>query len=360
MRTATRKTTTATGRPIVKVVKNILVIRNDKLGDFMLAWPAFALLKKQYPQAVITALVPSYTKAMAELCPSIDKIVIDSPDKSTLSGAIDLARILKHENFDAVVSLYTEARTALACFLARIPQRIAPATKIAQIFSNHKLSQHRSRSEKPEYEYNIDLIKFFIRIQGGNETIFPAPPYLEFEQNEISSIRQTYIQENKVGKNLLIIIHPGTGGSAINLSLDQYADLLSEITKTVSAHVIITAGPGEVDTAEELSLKLANTEHSVYISKGGLKNFCRFIATCDLFISGSTGPLHIAGALNMRTAAFYPARRSATSLRWQTINQADKRISFSPERYNGIDDMKTISMPNCADKIISFISDACP
>ena len=26
-------------------MKNVLVIRNDKLGDFMLAWPSFAMLK---------------------------------------------------------------------------------------------------------------------------------------------------------------------------------------------------------------------------------------------------------------------------------------------------------------------------
>ena len=47
--------------------KSILVIRNDKLGDFMLAWPAFALLKKQYPESEITALVTAYKKDMAEL-----------------------------------------------------------------------------------------------------------------------------------------------------------------------------------------------------------------------------------------------------------------------------------------------------
>ena len=27
-------------------IKNILVVRNDKLGDFMLTWPALSYLKK--------------------------------------------------------------------------------------------------------------------------------------------------------------------------------------------------------------------------------------------------------------------------------------------------------------------------
>ena len=43
----------------------------------MLAWPAFALLKQQYPESNISALVPAYTEPMAIICPWIDDIIID-------------------------------------------------------------------------------------------------------------------------------------------------------------------------------------------------------------------------------------------------------------------------------------------
>ena len=36
----------------------ILVIRNDKLGDFVQAFPAFAMLKASNPELKLTALVP--------------------------------------------------------------------------------------------------------------------------------------------------------------------------------------------------------------------------------------------------------------------------------------------------------------
>ena len=52
------------------------------------------------------------------------------------------------------------------------------------------------------------------------------------------------------------------------------------------------------------------------------------IACSDLFIAGSTGPLHIAGALNKKTVGFYPSKKSSTSLRWQTINNFHKRLSI--------------------------------
>ena len=57
--------------------QNILVIRNDKLGDFMLAWPALALLRRNLPQARIAVLVPEYTAPLARICPSVDEVIVD-------------------------------------------------------------------------------------------------------------------------------------------------------------------------------------------------------------------------------------------------------------------------------------------
>jgi len=151
----------------------ILVIRNDKLGDFMLAWPAFSLLKRQYPDAIITALVPAYTQAIAELCPWIDEVIIDNRHGLVITDAIHLSRLIRTGQFKASISLYSEMRTSLALWLARVPVRTGPATKLAQLFLNSRLRQKRSRSAKPEYEYNADLVRHYIT-QKGDEPHVPA------------------------------------------------------------------------------------------------------------------------------------------------------------------------------------------
>ena len=56
-------------------MKRILVVRNDKIGDFMLAWPSFAMLKRSM-ECHVTALVPAYTAPLARLCPWIDEIIL--------------------------------------------------------------------------------------------------------------------------------------------------------------------------------------------------------------------------------------------------------------------------------------------
>ena len=47
---------------------NILVVRNDKLGDFITALPAIYVLKKHNPDNKIIVLVAPLNKALALAC----------------------------------------------------------------------------------------------------------------------------------------------------------------------------------------------------------------------------------------------------------------------------------------------------
>ena len=327
--------------------QKILVIRNDKLGDFMLAWPSYALIKKQYPDAEITALVPEYTATMAEQCEWIDDILIDEKADSFIKDISQLSKKIKDKDFDASISLFSESRTAFSLWLAGIKVRVGPATKLAQLFLNRRLKQKRSRSLKPEYEYNIDLIRYYIQLNHDSPVDNVSPPYLSFDPGEISTLRDKLMSDCCIANNTaIILIHPGTGGSAINLTLQHYAKLANCISGRHKVYFFISAGPGESETAKNLS-KLIKSDHHIHISEGSIVDFCKLINIVDLYISGSTGPLHIAGALNIRTVAFYPTKRSATQLRWQTVNDIDKRLAFSINKNANIEEVDIDMMDAC-------------
>lgn len=333
--------------------KKILVIRNDKIGDFMLAWPSFALLKKQYPDAEITALVPEYTADLAHLCEWIDHVLIDKKQNGFLRDILGLKRSIQSGSFDASISLFLQGRTAIALWLAGIRQRIGPATKIAQLFLNHRLRQRRSQSAKPEYEYNLDLIKYYIHLNHDKPVEVPPPPYLRFPTDERKRLRESIKERYNIpGDSKIIIIHPGTGGSAINLSIDQYAELARELSRSENVFFLVTAGPGELTIASELSEKMKGVDHALYESKTGIVDFCRIINTADMFISGSTGPLHIAGALNIKTVAFYPSKISATSLRWKVINSETRKIAITAQNNS----MSNIDLSNITKRISDLLN----
>lgn len=336
----------------MKSLQNILVIRNDKLGDFMLAWPAFSLLKSQYPDATITALVPSYTQPMAELCPWIDSIIIDDQRVSAISDARHLAAIIKNKKFDAAITLFSELRVGLALWLAGVPIRTSPATKIYQLFYNRKLVQRRSRSEKPEHAYNVDLVRHFIKKNGDTPKDLQNPPFLKFEPADTNKLKSAFIAENDITPlSRLILVHPGSGGSAANLSIPQYAELIKNLADDKSLHFVITAGPGEEQIISQLSEQIAECNHTLYISTQGLNKHALFLSIADMLISGSTGVLHIAGALNIPTVAFYTNRRSATSLRWQTLNTENRRLAFSPDQHHDAEDMSNMDIVGICETI---------
>ncbi|MDA3869423.1 MAG: glycosyltransferase family 9 protein [Gammaproteobacteria bacterium] len=338
-----------------KLLSKILVIRNDKLGDFMLAWPSFQALRQLFPEARIYALVPAYTSPMAEICPWIDEVVLDE-NQHGLSGLIKTTSRLKAYNFDSALCLHSTPSIALALFLAGIPQRFAPASRIDQIFYNHTLTQLRSRSEKPEYEYNTELALFMGRHFGVSGSYSLNPPLLSFPDEEVEQIKNQFYAQHRIEHDRkLIFVHAGSGGSATNLSIEQYADLIHLLSDNPALFFVLTAGPSEEKLNQKLSRFIADCEHSIYHSDKGIVAFAKTLSIASVFISGSTGTLHVAGALDIPTVAFYPSRKSATAVRWQTTNKSSRRLGFSPESYSGENDMATIDIANCVDKIAALL-----
>lgn len=335
----------------------ILVIRNDKLGDFTLALPSFALLKASLPDCQLTALVPAYTRDIAELCPAIDQVLLDPGHQADRTQHAALLHHIREQGFDAALTLYSTIRIGMLLWRSGIQQRFAPATKLAQIFYNHRLRQRRSQSRKPEYQYNLDLARLLLEQFAIPPASTPTPPYLQLDPACVAETRQQCLRQYLLDeRTLLVFLHPGHGGSANNLSAAHYAALANKIRCKRPLTFIISAGPGESQQARDVMRNITQHGAHLYESTAGLSRFVQHIAIADLFIGGSTGPLHVAGALNRPTCGFYPNRRSATPLRWQTLNSDDRRLAFSPPLSAQAEDMSQINLEVAADAISAMLN----
>ena len=142
-------------------MKRVLLVRNDKIGDFMLAWPAIALIAES-GQCEISVLVPEYTADLARMCPWVSHVVIDPGRNAPFARQQEMVDGIKALNLDAAIALFSNWRNAVTLRHAQIPYRLAPATKLAQFLYTHRMVQRRSRSQKPEWEYNLDLVVRFL------------------------------------------------------------------------------------------------------------------------------------------------------------------------------------------------------
>ena len=214
---------------------NILVVRTDKLGDFVTALPTLYVLKNYDQNNKIIACVAPLNKELALTCPFIDEVIVDE------GGSLwSLVKSLRSAKIDISVTLFSNTRVALAQFMAGIPTRIAPATKLAQIFYTKRVKQRRSRVEMAEFEYNLQLVK---TVFSDAALSFPKP-LCSFPKEELDGVYQKFTEEFAITREV-IAFHPGFGGSSdANLTLEEYIDRVRMVSENGTYQAVMTFGPG--------------------------------------------------------------------------------------------------------------------
>jgi ADP-heptose:LPS heptosyltransferase len=265
---------------------------------------------KQYDQKnKIIACVAPLNKALAEACDFIDEVIVDTPQ----SSLFELSRKLKSANIDLSITLFSNTRVAIAQFLAQIPIRYAPATKIAQIFYNKKVKQRRSEVKMAEFEYNLALVKEAFK----DIDLKYKQPLLCF--NDAKSVYEQFCKQNSITKEV-VAFHVGFGGSSdANWSLDEYEILIQEVLTQEKYQVLLTFGPDEIALREEMQKRLKNENIIFYLSNEGLVNFAKLIANFKLFVSTSTGTYHLASLVGCATLTFFGDSNFASAKRWKSV-----------------------------------------
>jgi len=276
---------------------NILITRHDKIGDFCTALPMMKVLKEQTNHKIF-ALVSKINYDFAKNFDFIDEVILyhDKPLK--------LAKEIKKYNIDISISAFIDTKLGLALFLSGIKTRIAPATKLAQIFFNKKVKQRRSEVLMSEWEYNLELLKSFDNSLNTNFT----PPILEF---------------NQIRKNITVF-HPGFGGSSDgNLKIDDYIRLAKAVEN--KTEVIFTFGYADKEAKEYIT---QNTDFKIKDDFATLWEFTKFLATVKVFVSTSTGPMHLASLSNTPTLSFFGNTKFASYKRWKPESDGSLQKNF--------------------------------
>jgi ADP-heptose:LPS heptosyltransferase len=294
---------------------NILVVRTDKLGDFITALPTLYALKQHDPRNKVFACVAPLNEELAEACDFIDGVIVDE------GGSLwKFSRKLKKAKIDASVTLFSNTRVALAQFLARIPVRIAPATKAAQLFYTNRIRQRRSSVKMAEYEYNLELATALF---PGIDLSFRSP-LLRFEKKEIEEAYRKFCDRYGVTKPV-VAFHPGFGGSSdANWTLDEYVELVKVAAGNPEVQAVMTFGPGEEELYRQSVDKCEGLDVIFYRSREGIVAFAALLASFRLFVSTSTGTYHLAAAVGTPTMTFFADSLFASVKRWKAVS--DERL----------------------------------
>ncbi len=300
----------------MREIHRILVIRTDRIGDVVLSLPVVTALRRRYPKSHLAILVHPDVYQVVEKFPDLDKIHIDKENEKSIRGFFSLIKMMRQEEFDAAILLHPTLRLAWAVQFARIPIRVGTGYRIYSFLFNKRVFEHRKNSRRHEAEYNLRLAA---EVGADVSQVHFGLSILPSAAQQVDQLlKEIGITERKP----LVILHPGSRGSALNWPWTHFAQLADRLIKESSAQIAITGGENEHEVIERI---IKNSSEKIFNLAGrlDLKELAALFKRADLIVANSTGPLHIGVAVGTEVIGLYPPVTAMSARRWGPYGQAD-------------------------------------
>lgn len=307
---------------MIKDLKNILIVRTDRIGDVVLSLPLAGLIKSHNPNCRVTFLVKNYTNSLVQNHPYIDDVIVLKEKKGKVN-LFDNVKIISAKKFDTAIVVYPTFVSSFIIFLSNIKIRVGTGYRWYSFFFNRKVYEHRKYAKKHELEYNVGLLQKL----NINETTNSLNVKFDLSVNTkaLAKVESILKLRNVDLSKPIIIIHPGSGGSAVDLPIEKYEMLIEKLPNSVF-QVIVTGNKNEIEICNKL---IVSDKVKNLAGLFNLEELTALISISKIFISNSTGPLHIASALGKHVVGFYPKILACSAERWGPYTS--KKLVYVPE-----------------------------
>lgn len=309
--------------------RRILIVRTDRVGDVVMITPMIRELRRTFPDSFIATLTQPHTKDVLLNNPHLNIMLTDDLKKESFWKVVKDIR--RYRFTDALLVLPTE-RAAYQLFFAGIRNRIGVGRKLYEIITFMKsVSRHNYIPLRHEADYCMDLAR---KLGVVTDNIQPE---IFLTTEEISRAQQILQNLNIDLNSYKIILHTGTKGSAPNWNEDKYYTLLVQMCKKLDGrnYSILLTAP-EMSQHFRQAVAQLNNKRIFIVDKeiSNLRDFIRIISQMDLVICSSTGPIHLADALNIRCIGIHCHRNVSSAKHWGVLNSKSINLEVSPEFCN--------------------------
>ena len=253
------------------------------LGDCVMATPAIENIVNFYNDVEIT-FIGSFVsiEAMKNHPKVVETVILDKKYGSLYKTAKNL------DDFDAFFSFRSSTRSKFLKFLISAKNKY-------QFDKNKYINCHQVE------KYN-DFVNTSLNIDSD-----PGKLKL-YKQNQYSEVAQ----KPALG------INPGASyGSAKRWYPEEFTRVASELASQYD--IVIFGGPGETDIAADIEQGLIDSRITNYQNLAGkttISELINHISKLDLFITGDSGPMHVAAAFQVPTVAIFGPTKDDETSQW--------------------------------------------
>jgi|GEM_PF-1292452 len=300
-----------------------LLCRTDHIGDLVVSLPVQNCILDNDPSAEVFWLVRPEVAPILEHLPGVSGVLHKSPDS-------DLERLIKDVKPDVLLNLgYRDKENILAAKRAGVPCRVGRCRGLKQILSATHIVWSK-RTGKHESRCAMDFLK---RLKWPVPESIP-PPKLVLTQEEIARGKaelQSFTPE--ISPRLGVI----TMGKTCLAPSRQWWKKMLEDSKVASWNPVILSPPGES-----------------ILPPTDLRGLMSRLYACDAVLGVSTGPTHLAAALNVPTLCLMAKSMRDGLARWTPMGSYVKAIQYPGKEYDlesGMDRFKSDEVLACLDNL---------
>ncbi|OGF50737.1 MAG: hypothetical protein A2231_05735 [Candidatus Firestonebacteria bacterium RIFOXYA2_FULL_40_8] len=272
--------------------------------------PVITNLRLNDKNARIDFLGAEYSRKILEDNPYLDDFLVYEPGgrHSGFRGLFNLVKELRANKYDTVMHIFPRFKVSLAAFLAGIPVKVGVSSKWYSFLYNKKIGIHRSKVEKHELEYNLELLKpLNVPVKDKKINL-----WLNSKDKIFAS---DFLKKNGLAGKF-VAVHPGgASGSMFNWSIGKYAKLIDALYEKLKVKVLLIEGKGEEEITKDLFLRLRNRP-PVLKGNTDIKQLGAVLKKAAVLISKNTGTMHTAAAVQTPTISFFSPLFVLSEKRW--------------------------------------------
>ncbi len=269
--------------PAPSRMARILVIRADRLGDMALTTAALVDLREHFRKAEITVLAPPAPLSLLEAHPAVDRRV-------PLDGRRLPVELVG--GFDLTID-FTPDEDLRGALLARASRaRYRAGFRAAGRQACFSVRGPRADSRRHVLDLNRDLLESLgAAAKTTRPVLYVTPQERGAAQARLAALGAAAPR---------IALHPGGHYPTQRWSPECFAELIGLLTGRTGAACVVIAGPDEQELCGRIC---AATPDALPAGACTVREMMGLFASCDLFIGGNSGPLHVASALGVPTVS---------------------------------------------------------
>jgi heptosyltransferase II len=272
----------------------ILIVPYMWIGDFVRCHSVVQLLRQRFPGRPVDMLATTLCAPLTDYMPGVrQRIVADLPrGRIALKQQLALAARLRREGYGTALIMLRTWKSALAPFLAGIPDRIGFAGEWRFLLINDLRWGERSLPRM------IDRCAALALPRGTKPPAEWPAPRLEVPAAEIAA----WLGRHGLGaeRRPVVALAPGAVGPAKRWTTTGYAELARALLADGFA-VWVLGGPGE----KPLAAEIVGDSHARDFTGHDLRDAAIALACASVAVSNDSGLMHVAAALGTPTVAIF-------------------------------------------------------